>query len=179
MRKEELAKVEVEKQKAEVLAAASAQQARFEAQGEADAILSKARAEAEGIKAKLDAKAEGYRNLIEAAGDGKTAATLLMIEKAENIIKEQIKGLDKIKIDKITVWDQGGKENGKGTTNNFVKDLLQVAPQLHEISANAGLKLPEFLGQMTDLDENKSDLEKSKVESSKIAEETTPHYPLS
>ena len=174
LRKEELAKVEVEKQKAEVLASAAAQQARFEAQGEADAILSKAKAEAEGIKARLDAKAEGYRNLIQAAGDGKTAATLLMIEKAEDIIKEQIKGLDKIKIDKITVWDQGGKENEKGTTHNFIKDLLQVAPQLHEISANAGLKLPEFLGKMSEIDgENQSESKNIGVKMPKFNEETT------
>lgn len=150
LRKDELSRIEVEREKAETEAAAKADQARLIAQGEADAIIAKAKAEAEGIKAVLDAKAEGYAGLIKAAGDGKTAASFLMIEKANDLIREQVKAMDKIKIDKITVWDQGKGSDGSGATKNFIKDLLQSAPQLHEITANAGLKLPAFLGSLTE-----------------------------
>lgn len=147
-RMEQLAQEEVQKQKVEVMASAQAQQVRLQAQGEADAILAKASAQANAISLQLEAKANGYKKLIEAAGSAQSAANMLLIEKMEDVIREQVKGLEHLKIDKITVWDN------KGDTKNFVKDLLQVAPAFHEISQNAGLKLPDFLGKLENVEQN-------------------------
>lgn len=142
LRMEQLAQEEVQKQKVEVNASAQASQVRLIAQGEADAMTAKANAQANAIFIQLEAKANGYKKLIEATGSASAASNMLLIEKMEAIIQEQVKALEHIKIDKITVWDN------KGDTKNFIKDLLQMAPPLHEITQNAGLKLPDFLGTL-------------------------------
>ena len=64
LKKEELARQEVEKLKIQVEADAEAERQRRIALGEADAIKAKYFAEAEGIKAVLEAKAKGYEELV-------------------------------------------------------------------------------------------------------------------
>ena len=64
LKKEELARQEVEKLKIQVQADAEAERARRIALGEADAIKAKYFAEAEGVKAVLEAKAKGYEDLV-------------------------------------------------------------------------------------------------------------------
>jgi uncharacterized membrane protein len=64
--------------------------------------------------------------LIEAAaGDAKAAATLLMVEKIENIVARQLEAIQNVKIDEITVWDSGGSEQGASTAG-FVSSLIQA-----------------------------------------------------
>jgi flotillin len=141
LEKEQLALQEVERKKMEVEAAAKAEQTRIIAQGEADAIRAKYAAEAEGIEKVLTAKAEGYKKLISAAGNAELAPTLLMIEKLDSVVEAQAEMVKNIKIDKITVWD-----SGKGETGDFVSGLTKMIPPFHDVAANAGIKLPEFLG---------------------------------
>jgi flotillin len=144
---EEVVPREIEKRKLEIDAAAQAEQQRRLAQGEADAILVVKSAEAEGIKKVLDAKAIGYQTLIKAANsDAKSAATLLLVEKLEEIVKMQAEAIKNIKIDKITVWDSPNGDNS--STANFVRSLVKTLPPLHDIAQQAGLDLPGFLGTL-------------------------------
>ena len=106
LKKEELARQEVEKLKVQVQADAEAERQRRIALGEADAIKAKYFAEAEGIKAVLEAKAKGYEDLVKISNNRPEIATsFLMIEKIEKIVEKQVDAIKNIKFDKITVWD--------------------------------------------------------------------------
>ena len=105
-------------------------------------------AEAEGTKAVLEAKAAGYHALVKSAGgDPKAAATLLMVEKIEEIVARQTEAISNLKIDKITVWDSGNGGEG-GSTANFVSSLIKSLPPVHDVAKMAGVDLPEYLGSM-------------------------------
>ncbi|NGX35049.1 MAG: hypothetical protein K1060chlam1_01417, partial [Candidatus Anoxychlamydiales bacterium] len=140
--------------KIKIEADAEAQRKVLIAKGEAEAILAIRQAEAEGIQKLLDAKAKGYKQLVEACGDdAKSASTMLLIEKLEEIVKLQVEAIKNIKIDKITVWDSGnnnvGADGSKGsTTSNFISQFVKSLPALHDVAAMAGLELPQFLGQI-------------------------------
>ncbi len=145
---EVIVKQEIEKRKIEIAAEAEAEKIRKQAKGEADAILFKYEAEAKGIKQVLESKAEGYLELVKnCGGDAKSAATLLMTEKIEQIVALQIEAIKNLKIDKITVWDSGTGEKG-GTTANFVSSLIKSLPPLHDVAEMAGIELPKYLGEI-------------------------------
>jgi flotillin len=146
----EVVKEEIEKRKVEIAAEAKAQQTRKEAKGEADAILLKYEAEANGIRKVLDSKAAGYSSLVQSCnGDARAAATLLMVEKIEEIAAMQVEAISKLKIDKITVWDSGSSNSdGKSSTANFASSLIKVLPPLHEVAKMAGIELPDYLGNL-------------------------------
>ena len=81
----------------------------------ADAMLSRYRAEATGTLQVLEAKAEGYRRLVAACAENpQIAPTLLLIEQMPKLVAEQVKAIQNLKIDKITVWDSGA--NGSSST---------------------------------------------------------------
>jgi len=139
---------EIEKRKIEIEASAAAEKQKREAFGHAEAILAIKQAEAEGIKKVLSAKAGGYRELVKACGDNsQDAATMLMIEKLEEIAKLQAEAIKNIKIDKITVWDSGSGKDGS-STSNFMSSLIKSLPPLHDVAAMSGIKLPEYLGHV-------------------------------
>ena len=150
LRKEQLATQEIEKTRVEIEADATAEKARREAAGEADAILATYTAEAEGTQKILEAKAEGYRRLIEAcAADPSIAPTLLMIEQLPAIVAEQVKAIQNLQIDKITVWDSGrGGNGGNGATADFLSGLIGALPAVHELAQQAGIELPPALGRL-------------------------------
>jgi len=145
---------EIKKKKIKIEAEAEAQRKVMIAKGDAESILAIKQAEAEGIQKLLDAKAKGYKQLVQACGDdAKSASTMLLIEKLEEIVKLQVEAIKNIKIDKITVWDSGnsniGTEAGKGSaTSNFISQFVKSLPALHDVASMAGLELPQFLGQM-------------------------------
>ncbi|MFT7484859.1 MAG: flotillin, partial [Candidatus Paceibacteria bacterium] len=123
--KDVLTKQEVERQRIVIAAEAEAERLRREAQGDADATLARYNAEAEGLRKVLEAKAEGYRQLVAACTDNPDIApTLLMIEQLPAIVAEQVKAIQNLKIDKITVWDSGGGNGGQGSTSNFLSGLI-------------------------------------------------------
>ena len=146
---EEIVQREIDKRKIEIAADAEAEKQRREAQGEADAIISVKSAEAEGIQKVLDAKAEGYKRLVDSADNPKDAATLLLVEKLEQIVELQTEAIKNIKIDKVTVWDSGSSEKGSSTAN-FLSNMVKSLPALHDVSAMAGVELPEYLGKTVD-----------------------------
>ena len=149
LKKEELARQEVEKLKIQVQADAEAEKARRIALGEADAIKAKYFAEAEGVKAVLEAKAKGYQDLVKISNNRPEIATsFLMIEKIEKIVEKQVDAIKNIKFDTIPVWDGGtGSANGS-TTANFMKDLIKALPAMHDLAGQAGIELPQILGKV-------------------------------
>lgn len=151
MEAEDIVPQEIKRRIIQIEAEAEAQRNILIAKGEAEAILSIKQAEAEGIQMLLDAKAKGYKQLIEACGDdSKSAATMLLVEKLEEIVKLQVEAIKNIKIDKITVWDSGTNESGKGSsTSNFISQFTKSLPALHDIASLAGLELPEYLGKVS------------------------------
>ena len=121
------------------------------AKGEADGILLKYEAEADGMRKLLEAKADGYAKLIDSAdGDSKAAATLLMIEKMEDLVSKQMEAISKLKIDKITVWDSGSSNGQSSSTSNFVSNFVKSIPPLQDISSMVGIELPDYLGKIAD-----------------------------
>jgi flotillin len=147
----EVVKQEIERRKIEIAAEAEAERIRRHARGEADAILFRYEAEARGIRQVLESKAAGYESLVRSAGDARSAATLLMIEKLEEVVAKQVEAIRNLKIDKITVWDSGANGNGHASsTANFLSSLVTSLPPLQEIAKMAGIELPEYLGRMSE-----------------------------
>ena len=162
LKKEELARQEVEKLKVQVQADAEAERQRRIALGEADAIKAKYFAEAEGIKAVLEAKAKGYEDLVKISNNRPEIATsFLMIEKIEKIVEKQVDAIKNIKFEKITVWDGGTGSSNGSTTANFMKDLIKALPAMHDLAGQAGIELPQILGKVD------SGVEEAKVVSPK------------
>ncbi len=161
---------EIEKARQIVEAEAQAERIRRTQQGEADALRAIRQAEADGIrftkeaeaaglKAKLVAEAQGteeilaaksrgFESLVRACGGPEGAQSLLVTELLPQLVREQVSAISNLKIDKVTVWDGGAGSDGKNSTANFVSGLARSIPPLHEIAANAGVKLPEYLGKM-------------------------------
>ena len=173
---EEIAQQEIDKQKVIIDASAIAEKTREEARGEADATLFKYRAEAEGQQALLEGKAAGYRRLVESAGeDASLAATLLMIEKLQDIVTLQTEAIRNIKIDKVTVWDGGnGKSaDGKTSTADFLSGMVKSLPPLHDVAQMAGLQLPEYLGKVPNVDSVAASVAKAEAATKNAAKVAT------
>ena len=149
LKKEELARQEVEKLKIQVEADAEAERLRRVANGQADAIKAKYFAEAEGVKAVLEAKAAGYADLVRISNNRPEIATsFLMIEKIQDIVAKQVEAIKNIKFDKITVWDGGAGSANGSTTANFMRDLIKSLPAMHDLANQAGIELPSVLGKV-------------------------------
>ena len=149
---EEVVVREIEKRKVEIDAEAAAERNRREAKGEADAIVAVKAAEAEGIQKVLNAKADGYKQLVDScASNAKDAATMLLVEKLEEVVKLQVEAIKNIKIDKVTVWDSGNSEKGSSTAN-FLSNMVKSLPALQDISTMAGIELPDYLGKVVKKD---------------------------
>lgn len=163
LKKEELARQEVEKLKIQVEADAEAERVRRVALGQADAIKAKYFAEAEGVKAVLEAKAKGYEELVKISNNRPEIATsFLMIEKLESLVEKQVEAIKNIKFDKITVWDGGAGSPNGSTTMNFMKDLIKSLPAMHDLASQAGIELPQILGKVdSGFEEEKKDENKT------------------
>jgi flotillin len=152
--KEQLAPQEIEKKRVEIAAEAEAEKRRREAKGQADAELARYLAEAEGVRQVLEAKADGYRKLVEACSENpQVAPTLLLIEQLPELVAQQVKAIQNLKIDKITVWDSGSDSGGKGRGNataDFLSGMIGSLPQVHELAKQAGVELPGALGRLTE-----------------------------
>lgn len=147
-----IVEAEIQKRQVEIAAAAEAERKRLEAQGEADAIYAKLQAEAKGNFEILQAKGEGFRKLIEScAGSADDAGKMLMIEKLQDIVALQVEAIRNIRIDKVTVWDGGGKTaDGKTATAGFLAGMAQSLPPLHDVAKMAGIDLPAYLGKLNE-----------------------------
>jgi flotillin len=144
MTADDIATKEIEKRQIEISAEAEAERirrtsageadrTRFLAKGEADAILVKYQAEAEGIRKLLDSKAAGYQELIKSCGgNAQAAATMLMVEKIEQLVATQVDAIKNLRIDKVVVWDGngGGGADGKSATARLCIEPDQEHPAL-------------------------------------------------
>jgi flotillin len=137
---------EIDKRKVEIDAEAKAENIRRIAKGEADAIFLKAQAEAKGIYEVLTKQAAGLDQIVKAAGnDSQNAALLLIADKLPELVKTQAEAIKNIKIDKVTVWENGGGKDGKSSTSNFISGMYNSVPPLQEMFNMAGMQLPEYL----------------------------------
>lgn len=137
---------EIDKKKVEIDAEAEAENIRRRAKGEADAILLKAQAEAEGIFEVLTKQAAGLDQIVKAAGNNsQNAALLLIADKLPELVKLQSEAIKNIKIDKVTVWENGSGADGKSSTANFLSGMYKSVPPLQEMFNMAGMQLPEYL----------------------------------
>lgn len=137
---------EIDKQKVEIDAEAEAERIRRRAKGEADAILFKAQAEAQGLYEVLTKQAAGLDQIVKAAGNNSKDAVLLLIaDKLPELVKTQAEAIKNIKIDKVTVWENGGNADGKSSTANFLSGMYKSVPPLQDMFNMAGMDLPEYL----------------------------------
>jgi flotillin len=144
---DQLVQAKIDKQLAEIAAEAVAERTRRQARGEADAIFMKLEAEARGINEMLMKQAEGFKALVEASGGADEAMKLMIVDKLPELIEKQVEAIKNIKIDKITVWDNLGSEDGKTNTAKFVSGMMQSVPPLNELFNMAGLEIPNYLGK--------------------------------
>lgn len=144
-----IVKAEIAKRELELQAEAEAEQMRRKARGEADSILMKMQAEAEGARQILVKQSEGLAAVVASAGGDANAAIRLMIaDKIENLTRIQVDAISNLKIDKVTVWDNGqGNADGKSSTAGFISGLYKSVPPLTELFDMAGMQLPEYLGK--------------------------------
>lgn len=136
---------EIEKRKIEIEADAEAENVRRRAKGEADAIFAKMEAEARGVYETLSKQAEGMDKLVKAAGTADEAVRLMIADKLEELVTTQVEAIKNLKIDKITVWDNGQSADGKTTTANFLSGMLKSLPPLNDVYEMAGLKMPDLV----------------------------------
>ena len=61
------------------------------------------------------------------------------------LVKTQVEAIKNIKIDKITVWENGGGKDGKSSTSDFISGMYKSVPPLQEMFNMAGMDLPEYL----------------------------------
>ncbi|WP_338356078.1 flotillin family protein [Yeosuana marina] len=153
---------EIDKRKVEIDAEAEAEKIRRRAKGEADAILFKAQAEAQGLYEVLTKQAAGLDQIVKAAGNNSKDAVLLLIaDKLPELVKMQAEAIKNIKIDKVTVWENGGGKDGKSSTANFLSGLYQSVPPLQDMFNMAGMELPEYLKGKNVEEKTKPDIEPS------------------
>lgn len=163
LEKEQIIQNEIEKEKHIIDAEARAEEIRRIAKGEADSTMMKYEAESKGMEELLNAKAKGYKEIIQACGgDGKSAATLLLLEQLDTLVSRQTEALANLKIDKITVWDSGSGGGDQNTTSSFLRNYIGALPPIHELAKQVGLDLPEFLGSMSKDQQSNEDVSKEK-----------------
>ena len=139
---------EAKKRQLELEAEAEAEQIRRRAKGEADAIYSKMEAEARGVEEILKKQAAGFAEIVKSAGgDSEAALKLLIADKLEDLMRIQVDAVKNIKIDKVTVWDNGQNKDGMNATAGFISGMMQSVPPLEEVFSLAGMQLPEILGK--------------------------------
>ena len=143
-----IVRAEAKKKEMELEAEAEAEQMRRKAQGEADAIYAKMAAEARGAEEILRKQAAGFAEIVKSAGGNADAALKLLIaDKLEELMRVQVDAIKNIKIDKVTVWDNGQSADGKNATANFLSGMMKSVPPLQEVFNMAGMQLPEILGK--------------------------------
>ncbi len=161
-----IVQAEIAKRKAEIDAEAEAEQMRRLAKGEADAIFMKQEAEAKGQFEILSRQAEGFKEIVKAAnGNTNDAVMMLIADKLEVLVEKQVEAIKNMKIDKVTVWENGNNANGEGnSTANFVSGLYKSVPPLSDLFNMAGMDLPEYMGkkQLDEGSSNKQELNDDK-----------------
>lgn len=140
---------EIAKRRIEIDADAEAERLRIIAKAEADAVFMRKEAEAKGMYEVLQKQADGFDEVVKAAGGNPRDAVLMLIaDKLPELLKIQVEAIKNIKIDKVTVWEGGGGQEGSGTnTSKFISGMYKSVPPLSELFNMAGMDLPAYLGK--------------------------------
>ena len=162
----EIVQAEIAKRKKEIDAEGEAERIRRIARGNADAIYMEKEAEAKGMLEVLNRQAEGFGAIVKATnGNSKDAVLMIIADKLEDLVKTQVEAIKNIKIDKVTVWENGSGGDGEGNaTSKFVSGLYKSVPPMSDLFNMAGMDLPQYLGQ-------KTEISKGLTESEEIVEE--------
>lgn len=100
----------------------------------------------------MEAKAAGYKRLMAVCEDRKDLApALLVIEQLPQLVSEQVKPIQNLQIDKITVWDSGNGD-GDSSTAGLLKGMIGALPPVHELARQAGIDLPSILGRVVEIE---------------------------
>ena len=83
--------------------------------------------------------------LVQAAGTSDEAVRLMIADKLEQLVATQVEAVKNLKIDKITVWDNGANADGKTATANFMSGMMKSLPPLDDLYSMAGLKMPKII----------------------------------
>ena len=128
------------RQRAEVVVKAEAEREAKEqrARGDAARIFEDGRAEVEILKQKLE--------LWNAAGPD--AERLFLIQMLPDILKEVIKAVDNLKIDRLTVVDGGGNGSGQGGVPAVFNQVAGATPALLEsLKSSTGIDIASMLNR--------------------------------
>ena len=145
---------EIAKRKLEIEAEAEAEKKRRLAKGEADAIYAQKLAEAKGLYEILKKQAEGFDQIVKATnGNPREAVLMLIADKLPELVKTQVEAIKNIKIDKVTVWENGSESpDGANSTSKFISGLYKSVPPMSDLFNMAGMDLPAYLGKETSKD---------------------------
>jgi len=139
---------QIAKERVEIEAEAEAERLRRIAKGDADSEFFKLDAIARGNFEILTKQAAGFKQIVAAAGDNPNDAVKLMIaDKLQDLVSMQVEAIKNIKIDKVTVWENGNGKDGGSSTANFMKGMAGSIPPLEDLFNMAGMELPNYLGK--------------------------------
>ncbi len=143
-----IVKAEIQRRKLELEAEAQAEQIRRLARGEAEAIFMKQKAQADGLYEMLKKQADGFDQIVKATnGNPREAVLMLIADKLPELVKTQVEAIKNIKIDRVTVWDNGSESSdGGNSTSKFISGLYKSVPPLNDLFNMAGMDLPGYLG---------------------------------
>jgi len=142
---------QIAKERIEIEAEAQAESIRRIAKGNADSEFFKLDAIARGNFEILTKQAEGFKQIVAAAGnDANDAVRLMIADKLEDLVSMQVEAIKNIKIDKVTVWENGNGKDGGSSTANFMKGMAGSIPPLEDLFNMAGMDLPAYLGSKKD-----------------------------
>jgi flotillin len=144
-----IVQAEIEKRKIELEAEAEAERIKRIAKGEAEALFLRKKAEADGLYEILKRQADGFNQIVEATnGNPREAVLMLIADKLPELVETQVEAIKNIKIDKITVWENGSESSdGGNSTSNFISGLYKSVPPLNDLFNMAGMELPSYLGK--------------------------------
>jgi flotillin len=162
----EIVQAEIAKRKKEIDAEGEAERIRRIARGNADAIFMEKEAEAKGMLEILNRQAQGFGEIVKATnGNSKDAVLMIIADKLEDLVKTQVEAIKNIKIDKVTVWENGSGSEGEGNaTSKFVSGLYKSVPPMSDLFNMAGMDLPQYLGQKTESGEELTESKEIKDE---------------
>ncbi len=145
---------QIAKERVEIEAEAEAESIRRIAKGNADSEFVKLDAIARGNFEILTKQALGFKQIVAAAGNNPNDAVRLMIaDKLEDLVSMQVEAIKNIKIDKVTVWENGNGKDGGSSTANFMKGMAGSIPPLEDLFNMAGMDLPAYLGSKKEEEE--------------------------
>ncbi|MDR0354792.1 MAG: flotillin family protein [Deltaproteobacteria bacterium] len=137
---------EAEKQKMIIEADAQMERQSREGRGEGEKAKQEMLGRSDGMRALFEANSNGVKKLVDAAaGDANAAFLLLMADRVPELMNIQAKAVSNLKIDKLTVWDSGGKDGR--AISNMVRDYATSLPPLQDLLKMTGVIGPGILGQ--------------------------------